>query len=143
MMAVQLRNLLSRLSKDAGTPSGRSPTLVWVRVEPPPGTSIGPLEGALLLTPFTAEVVAQDSRRASPGARVEVTVPVGVEESALAWVRGQFGWLADSGVEVDVHRPFDERGQRDATPAVQQGVVLHIRSKAVVAQLVNPRPRRP
>jgi hypothetical protein len=86
----------------------RLPSLVRVRIVPPPDARAGALDRVTWLTPYEAETIGEDARRAGPGTRLEVTVPQPATESRLAAVRMLFAWLAAKGVEVNV-RADDER----------------------------------
>jgi len=65
------------------------------------------LERAGALTPYTAEEIADDALRAGRGARLEVTVPAATTDAGVDWVRDQFAWLAERGVQVSVGREHD------------------------------------
>ncbi|TMB54273.1 MAG: hypothetical protein E6J56_11445 [Deltaproteobacteria bacterium] len=54
------------------------------------------------LTPYEAETIGEDARRAGPGTRLEVTVPRPADDARLAAVRSLFGWLAAKGIDVVV-----------------------------------------
>jgi hypothetical protein len=61
------------------------------------------------LTPYAADGIAQEARRAGPGARLEVAVPPSAGREGLAAVESLFGWLREKGIEVVV-RVDDEKG---------------------------------
>ena len=84
------------------------PSLVRIRVVPPPGTRSGELERVSWLTPYDAETIGEDARRAGPGTRLEVTVPRTADAARRAAVMALFGWLSAKGVEVVVREEDDE-----------------------------------
>jgi hypothetical protein len=143
MVAAQLRRLLGPVGhKPAGgrVRSDDEAVLLWVRLVPPAARGWGTLEGAVLLTSYTAEVITDDARGAGPGARLEVTVPAAVDEVAFASVRQRFAWLSDRGVDVEV-----SRGQRPpklprrqlALPSNEE-ITLHVESATVASRLARP-----
>ena len=73
--------------------------LLWTRLGPAGGAS---LERAIWPTPYEAETIGEDARRAGPGTRLEVTVPRPADDARLAAVRSLFGWLAAKGIDVVV-----------------------------------------
>ena len=85
----------------------RLPSVVQVRVIPPPGARAAALDRVCWLTPYEAETIGEDARRAGPGSRLEVTVPRPTTDERLGAVRVLFAWLAAKGVEVTV-RAADE-----------------------------------
>lgn len=56
------------------------------------------------LSPYTADEIAQQARRAGPGACLEVLVPKHTSANGLAAVDTLFAWLRAKGVEVVVRR---------------------------------------
>jgi hypothetical protein len=80
----------------------RLPSFVRVRVVPPHGARAVALDRVTWLTPYVAETIGEDARRAGPGTRLEILVPQPVSRARLAAVRALFAWLARKGVEVSV-----------------------------------------
>jgi len=80
----------------------RLPSLVRVRVVPPATAGWRELDRVSWLTPYEAETIGEDARRAGPGTRLEVTVPRPADDARLAAVRSLFGWLAAKGIDVVV-----------------------------------------
>ena len=64
----------------------------------------GELQRAGELTPYAAQTIGEDALRASPGARLEVTVDEDTGDAGLGRVQDQFAWLRARGIQVDVHR---------------------------------------
>ncbi|TMA69743.1 MAG: hypothetical protein E6J69_04785 [Deltaproteobacteria bacterium] len=87
----------------------RLPSLVRVRVVPPAAAGWRELERVSWLTPYEAETIGEDARRAGPGTRLEVTVPRLTSEARLAAVRSLFEWLATKGIDVIVREDNDRR----------------------------------
>ena len=87
----------------------RLPSLVRVRVVPPAAAGWRELERVSWLTPYEAETIGEDARRAGPGTRLEVTVPRLTSEARLAAVRSLFEWLATKGIDVIVRQDDDRR----------------------------------
>jgi len=84
------------------------PSVVRTRVTAREGGRSGTLERVTWLTPYTAETIAQDARRAGAGARLEVTVPKETSAARLAAVESMFAWLREKGIEVTVRRDEEE-----------------------------------
>jgi hypothetical protein len=82
----------------------RLPSFVRTRVTAAPGGSTWMLERVTWLTPYAAEEIAQEARRAGPGARLEVSVPASTSDAGVAVVDSLFAWLRQKGVSVVVHR---------------------------------------
>jgi hypothetical protein len=74
----------------------------------PPGGGRAGLERVTMLTPYEAETIAADARRAGPGARLEVIVPPSTNAARLAAVESLFAWLREKGIEVSVRRDEEE-----------------------------------
>jgi acyl carrier protein len=87
---------------DAEIRRAMTPATIWARVFRPAGEA-PMLERGGPLTPYTAETLADDVLRTGPGARLEVTVTGASDDGAIERVRGQFAWLAQHGVEVQVN----------------------------------------
>src|SRR5207249_10468061 len=96
---VQATGLLIRTRCEEGAGGAERPLHMWGRITPRAGGSAGTLERTGWLTPYTAETVAEDARRAGDGARLEVTVAASTVEG-LAQVRQQFARLGKRGVQV-------------------------------------------
>jgi len=71
------------------------------RVRPTPTRPHGEIRRAGVLSPYAAELLAEDALRAGPGARLEIAVGTG---ESLEEVRRRFAWLGRRGVEVAVRR---------------------------------------
>jgi hypothetical protein len=81
---------------------------VRTRVTPGAGGGTWTLERVVWLTPYAADGIAQEARRAGPGARLEIAVPRSAGREGIAAVEALFGWLREKGVEVVVR--VDEEG---------------------------------
>jgi len=79
------------------------PSFIRARVIAPNG-GIHSLERVSWLTPYEAETIAEDARRAGPGARLEVTVPPRASDENVAAVMTLFAWLEEKGIQVSVRR---------------------------------------
>lgn len=77
---------------------------VRVCVVPGPGRGDGELHRACWLTPYTAEIIAEDTLRGGDGARLEMSVPANLSDAALARVQEQLAWLGDCEIGVSVRR---------------------------------------
>ena len=86
----------------AAAAAHRLPSLVRIRVLPPEGSRACPLDRVTWLTPYEAEPIGEDARRAGPGSRLEVTVPRPISEARLDAVRTIFAWLEAKGIAVSV-----------------------------------------
>ena len=62
------------------------------------------MERVSWLTPYTADGIAREARRAGPGARLEVFIPMGTKAEDLAAVHSFFARLCKEGIEVVVRR---------------------------------------
>ena len=74
------------------------------RVTAAPGRQTWTVERVTWLTPYTADEIAQQARRAGPGARLEVVVPKSTSADDLAVVDSLFAWLHEKGIDVVVRR---------------------------------------
>ena len=74
------------------------------RIAAPPGRQPWTVERVTWLTPYTADEIAQQARRAGPGACLEVVVPKNTSTDSLAAVDSLFAWLREKGIEVVVRR---------------------------------------
>ena len=101
---VQATGLLIRARREAEVRAAEPPLRMWTRVLPPAGESGRSLERSGWLTPYTAEVIAEDAVRAGHGARLEVAVAASADDVGLARVRHQFAWLGERDVRVTVRR---------------------------------------
>ena len=72
----------------------------------------GELQRTGELTPYAAETIGDDALRAGPGARLEITVAAGTDDAGLDRVQDQFAWLRARGIQVSVHREYQERPLR-------------------------------
>jgi len=79
------------------------PLRMWSRVAPSGGAH-GTRERSGLLTPYTAEAIAEDAVGAGRGAQLEVTLAASTDDVGLARVRHQFAWLGARDVRVTVRR---------------------------------------
>ena len=79
------------------------PSPVWARVVSPRASG-GEIQHGGWLTPYTAEMIAEDALRAGRGARLEVAVPSTLSDDGLAELQDEFAWLGDRGVQVSVRR---------------------------------------
>jgi acyl carrier protein len=77
------------------------PVLVAARVVPTRG---GAIERAGWLTPYVAQSIGEDARRAGEGTRLELGVRSDTSDAHLARIVEQFAWLAAFGVAVKVSR---------------------------------------
>lgn len=59
------------------------------------------LRRAGLLTPYTAEIIAEDALRAGSGARLDLVLAAGRDE-AISEVHDRFAWLEARGVRLTV-----------------------------------------
>ncbi len=84
------------------------PSFVRVRVIPPPGSRASVLERVTWLTPYEAETIGEDARRAGPGTQLEVTVPPQTGPAGFEAVRLLFTWLDAKGIEVVVVADSDD-----------------------------------
>jgi hypothetical protein len=82
----------------------RLPSFVRTRVTSARLGSAGTLERGVFLTPYAAEEIAQEARRAGPGAQLEVIVPSNTTDAGIAAVESLFGWLREKGVSLVLHR---------------------------------------
>ena len=62
------------------------------------------IERAGWLTPYVAQSIGEDARRAGQGARLELGVGSGTSDAHLARVVEQFAWLSAHGIDVKVSR---------------------------------------
>ena len=60
------------------------------------------LERVVWLTPYAADGIAQEARRAGAGARLDVILPGSAGRDGVGAVEALFGWLREKGVEVVV-----------------------------------------
>jgi len=102
----------------AGVRAGVTPLEGWARVVSSRGEAGGEIQRVGLLTPYTAETIAEDALRAGPGARLEVAVPPNVSDAGLAELQDEFAWLGARGVQVSVRRDqhLGPSGQRARRP---------------------------
>lgn len=101
----------ARLEADARRAA--APCRIVARVTP--GAGAKPFDRAGVLTPYLAEVLADDMRRHGPGARLDVTVAQPADDGAVVRVRAQLAAVAAHGVDVHVQRePIGGRRQPSA-----------------------------
>jgi len=82
----------------------RLPSFVRTRVTAAGSGSHWILERVSWLTPYAADEIAQEARRAGPGALLEVTIPASTSDEGIAAVDTLFGWLREKGLRVVVRR---------------------------------------
>ena len=82
----------------------RLPSFVRTRVTAAPRGSAWRLKRVTWLTPYTAEEIAQEARRAGAGAQLEVSVPTCTSDADVAAGDRLFAWLREKGVSVAVRR---------------------------------------
>jgi len=78
--------------------------MVRVCVVPGPRRGGGELQRACWLTPYNAQIIADDALRGGNGARLEMSVPVNLDDGAVARLQDQFAWLGDCDIELTVRR---------------------------------------
>jgi len=102
----------------AGVRAGVTTPEGWARVVSSRGEAGGEIQRVGLLTPYTAETIAEDALRAGPGAHLEVAVPPDVSDAGLAELQDEFAWLGARGVQVSVRRDqhLGPSGQRARRP---------------------------
>jgi hypothetical protein len=86
----------------------RLPSLVRTRMTGGAGGRSGSLERVAWLTPYAADEIAQEARRAGPDTRLEVIVPATTSADGLAAVESLFGWLREKGIDLVIRREEDE-----------------------------------
>jgi acyl carrier protein len=103
---VEAIGLLIRERRAVDAHAAELPLRVWVRVGAPSSGEGGTLHRADWLTPYVAQTIVADARRAGRGVHVEVTVAA-VSTAACARVRARFARLLGPGTELTVRQ--DER----------------------------------
>ena len=103
--------------------SGVAPLEAWARVVSSRGEASGEIQRVGLLTPYTAEMIAEDALRAGRGARLEVAVPPDLSDAGLAEVQDEFAWLGERGVQVNVRRDQHLGPHRAARPPVARRLI--------------------
>ena len=78
------------------------------RVTAAPGRRAWTVERVSWLTPYTADGIAQEARRAGPGARLEVLIPISTKAEDLAAVHSFFARPRNEGIEVVVRREGED-----------------------------------
>jgi len=68
------------------------------------------LDRTLFLTPYAAELVAEDALSIGAPARLELTVPAATPPDVVGWLAHRFATLGRRGVEVDIRRGSEGRG---------------------------------
>ena len=100
-----------RAARDPGAVShGDPPLLVRARVTTTSGASSPMLDRTLFLTPYAAELVAEDALSVGAPARLELTVPAATPPDVVGWLAHRFATLRRRGVEVDIRRGSEGRG---------------------------------
>lgn len=99
-----VRELPPRRARRRGEVVRGGPLLVQAALRATDGAGAQKFERALWLTPYGAETLVDDVAHAGPGARLEVRVPRGTTETALAWLRHQLAGVEARGVLVQVQR---------------------------------------
>jgi hypothetical protein len=83
--------------------SYRLPSIVRARVVPcDPRTA--PIERVEWLTPYSAETIGEDARRAGRGSRLELYLAATTSDEAVEAVRTLFGWLHEDGIIVVIRQ---------------------------------------
>jgi hypothetical protein len=90
------------------TATHRLPSIVRTRVTAAPGWQAWTVERVTWLTPYAADEIANEARRAGPSARLEVIVPASTGEEGIAAVESLFGWLREKGLEVAIRREEED-----------------------------------
>jgi acyl carrier protein len=103
----------ARLEADARRAA--PPARIVARITP--GGGARPFDRAGLLTPYLAEVLADDMRRHGADARLDVTVAHPADDGDVARVRAQLAAVAAHGVEVRVQREPLPGGRRQPSAA--------------------------
>jgi hypothetical protein len=138
---MQILGMVAR--RLVGARRSDEPTVLWARVVRSVGERGGTLEGAVVLTPYTAQILTDHALRAGRGGRLELTLPAGTSDDDLAAVRSRFGWLRTRGVQVlcrSDRRRAPARRLAATLPASPKGrTELQVRSTAVASQLARPR----
>ena len=80
------------------------PLTVWSRMVPSAAAGRGILERVEELTPYALETIAEDARRAGPGARLEIVLPADADEAGLTVVASALTPLGRRGVETTLRR---------------------------------------
>ena len=93
---------------------------VRARVVPPSGKPSTILDRTDLLTPYTAETIAEDALRAGHGAELDLTVAADATVADVARVQEQFAWLGNRGVRVSVRRDDQPRAERAGETLAQR-----------------------
>ncbi len=86
----------------------RLPSFVRTRVTAAGENSTWTLDRVSWLTPYAADEIAQEARRAGPGARLEVTVAASTSDEGIAAVDSLFAWLRQKGLSVVTRRAAAE-----------------------------------
>lgn len=141
VVAVQLRRLLRPGAQEAveGRAVGDDrPMLLWARLVPPASQPWGAVEGVVVLLPPPRDADAAGQARSGGGARIEVTVPLEADDTAISVVRERLGWLADHGLELEVLRDQGTVSSQRAASRKSEDVPLRVCSPAVAARLAYP-----
>jgi acyl carrier protein len=98
---VHAVGFLIRERVDAESHGADESPRIWMRIVAATGESVGTLDWTDRFTPYTAETIAEDARRAGTTSHVEVTVASSTGED-LARVRQKLARVCGHGVEVIV-----------------------------------------
>jgi acyl carrier protein len=95
--------MLTRQHRRLDARRAEVPAVVRARIVSP-GTDGSTFERTAALTPYEAEEITEDALRAGRGARLELTVPLGMSDAGLVDVQEQFARLGPRGIHVSVRR---------------------------------------
>src|SRR5262249_32125887 len=99
-----LVNVIEVLLARRDEPEASELPMVWAKVVPASGGLDRILERAGALTPYTAQVIADDALPAGPGAHLQMSVPTDTSDVPLSHLTDDFAWLERKGVQVSVRR---------------------------------------
>jgi acyl carrier protein len=81
---------------------------IWARLV----SAHGERMRADVLTPYVAELIADEVLRAGHGSQLELSVPANTPEAEVRKLRTHFAWLRERGITVTVgHHPRAERSE--------------------------------
>ena len=114
---VVLRLTRAQREAEFRAATGARPMLIHARVVPPPARPHdAQLQRTGLLTPYTAQTIAEDAITAGPGTRLELTVPAKLSDLVVTRLEQQFAWLGARGVQVQVQREAGHGRQQRSRP---------------------------
>jgi acyl carrier protein len=90
--------------ESAGAHADLATVFARTRVVPGAARPNRPLERSGLLTPYAAQLIAEDALHAGAGSVLEMDVSAATHDDGVTAARDTFGWLADRGVRVIVRR---------------------------------------